>query len=148
MWLTVQQRLYQALTGPRPPAGPPYVSQTNFGSLRSGPASRHPEGQNTVTSFRVSSKDRTTAEEVHYKGWSFRLADWVHAYNSDDPSKPVMGQVFKAYISDEPGRKGEPGITVCWYYRPEQTVHPAHRQFWENEVFKTSKPPCSPGVLH
>ena len=81
---------------------------------------------------------------MHYKGWSFRLADWVHAYNSDDPSKPVMGQVFKAYISDEPGRKGEPGITVCWYYRPEQTVHPAHRQFWENEVFKTSKSrkPC------
>jgi chromatin structure-remodeling complex subunit RSC1/2 len=34
--------------------------------------------------------------------------------------------------------KGKPGLTVCWYYRPEQTVHPVHRIFWENEVFKTS----------
>ena len=36
-------------------------------------------------------------------------------------------------------RKGQPGVTACWYYRPEQTFHAAHRQFWENEVFKTSK---------
>ena len=26
---------------------------------------------------------------------------------------------------------------MCWYYRAEQTYHPPHRQFWENEVFKT-----------
>lgn len=35
-------------------------------------------------------------------------------------------------------KKGQPGLTVCWYNRPEQTIHPAHRQFWEGEVFKTS----------
>lgn len=53
-------------------------------------------------------------------------------------------------------RKGQPGITVSWYYRPEQvgalcpprlfeahsahcqTYHPANKQFWEGEVFKTS----------
>lgn len=55
-------------------------------------------------------------------------------------------------------RKGRPGITVCWYYRPEQvripadqywlvpddlyqTFHPPNRQFWEGEVFKTSESP-------
>lgn len=41
--------------------------------------------------------------------------------------------------------KGKPGLTVCWYYRPEQTVHPAHRLFWENEVFKTSTAPLLSG---
>lgn len=35
-------------------------------------------------------------------------------------------------------RMGQLGVTVCWYYRPEQTIHPPHRQFWEGEVFKTS----------
>lgn len=35
-------------------------------------------------------------------------------------------------------KKGRPGITVCWYFRPEQTFHPTMRQFWENEIFKTS----------
>jgi len=28
---------------------------------------------------------------------------------------------------------------VCWYYRPEQTVHKASRTFYENEVFKSGQ---------
>lgn len=28
-------------------------------------------------------------------------------------------------------------LSVCWYYRPEETVHPVQRTFYENEVFKT-----------
>ncbi|TFK71699.1 hypothetical protein BDN72DRAFT_957862 [Pluteus cervinus] len=91
-----------------------------------------------VTTFRVSSKDRTFVDELHYKGWSVKLADWVHLSNPDDPSRPVVGQVFRCWVSDEPSKKGQPGITVSWYYRPEQTWHPAERQFWEGEVFKTS----------
>lgn len=31
------------------------------------------------------------------------------------------------------------GITVCWYYRPEETFHSSQRVFWENEVFKSSE---------
>jgi chromatin structure-remodeling complex subunit RSC1/2 len=30
-------------------------------------------------------------------------------------------------------------INVCWYYRPEQTVHRSSRQFIENEVFKSGQ---------
>ncbi|KAJ3881339.1 hypothetical protein F5051DRAFT_397383 [Lentinula edodes] len=30
------------------------------------------------------------------------------------------------------------GITVCWYYRPEETFHSSQRVFWENEVFKSN----------
>ena len=32
---------------------------------------------------------------------------------------------------------GEKWINVCWYFRPEQTVHPSSRTFADNEVFKT-----------
>lgn len=139
------QRLYQALTSPSPPPGPPYVSSTNFASLRAGPGSARPlhtssdsEKLPAVTTFRVSSKDRTFVDEVSYRGWTVKLADWLHLSNPDDPSKPIIAQVFKCYVSDEPARKGQLGVTACWYYRPEQTFHPAQRQFWENEVFKTS----------
>ncbi|EMD41459.1 hypothetical protein CERSUDRAFT_110034 [Gelatoporia subvermispora B] len=140
----VLQRLYHALTSLNPPSGPPYTSTTNFASLRAGPGTAKPlhttdtEGVPGVTTFRVSTKDRTFVEEVHFKGWSVRLADWLHLSNPDDPSRPIIGQVFRCYISDETGKKGLPGVTVCWYYRPEQTFHPANRSFWEREVFKTS----------
>ncbi|KAI0271698.1 hypothetical protein BC834DRAFT_860890 [Gloeopeniophorella convolvens] len=138
------QRLYQALTSPSPLPGPPYVSSTNFASLRAGPGTARPlhssdsEKLPAVTTFRVSSKDRTFVDEVTYRGWSIKLADWLHLSNPDDPSKPIIAQVFKCYVSDEPAKKGQPGVTACWYYRPEQTFHPAQRQFWEGEVFKTS----------
>ncbi|KAH7925669.1 hypothetical protein BV22DRAFT_416009 [Leucogyrophana mollusca] len=137
------QRLYQALTSPSPPSGPPYTSATNFASIRAGPGTARPlhstdsEGVPGVTSFRVSTKDRTFVDEVNYKGWSIRLADWLHLSNPDDPSRPIIGQVFKCWVSEEPAKKGQHGLTICWYYRPEQTFHPAHQRFMEGEVFKT-----------
>ena len=103
------QRLYQALTSTSPPPGPPYVSSTNFASLRAGPGSARPlhtasdsEKLPAVTTFRVSSKDRTFVDEVTYRGWTVKLADWLHLSNPDDPSKPIIAQVFKCYVSDEP----------------------------------------------
>ncbi|KLO08183.1 hypothetical protein SCHPADRAFT_1001127 [Schizopora paradoxa] len=137
------QRLYQALLSPNPPTGPPYASQSNFASIPAGPGNAKPlhaaseEGGVAVTTFRVSNKDRHFVDEVHYRGWNIRLADWLHLSNPDDPSRPIIAQVFKCWISEEPARKGRPGVTVCWYYRPEQTFHPSNRQFWENEIFKT-----------
>ncbi|EIW86165.1 hypothetical protein CONPUDRAFT_140847 [Coniophora puteana RWD-64-598 SS2] len=148
------QRLYQALTSSSPPAGPPYTSSTNFAFVRAGPGNARPlhssgggggpsdggggnEGA-AVTTFRVTTKDRRFVEEVSYKGLSVRLADWLHVANPDDPSRPIVGQVFKCWVSEEASRKGQPGVTVCWYYRPEQTFHPASRRFMEKEVFKTS----------
>ncbi|KAG6849765.1 hypothetical protein H0H93_005447 [Arthromyces matolae] len=110
-----------------------------------------------VTTHRVLIKDRTFVDELHYKGWSLKLGDWVHLSNPDDPSRPIVAQVFRCWISDESyvfvysrtlrkcvdgrfisAKKGQPGLTVSWYYRPEQTFHPSNRIFWEGEVFKTS----------
>ncbi|KAF9466917.1 RSC complex protein [Collybia nuda] len=139
------QRLYQALVSSNPPPGPPYHTTTNFASLRAGPGTTKPvhhggegEGVAGVTTHRVLFKDRTFVDEVHYKGWTVKLADWLHLSNPDDPSRPIIGQVFRCWMSDEISKKGQPGLTVSWYYRPEQTFHPAHRTFWEGEVFKTS----------
>ncbi|KAF8907675.1 hypothetical protein CPB84DRAFT_1674763 [Gymnopilus junonius] len=137
------QRLYQDLTSPNPPA-PPYISSTNFASLRAGPGNVKPvhrsdsEGVPNVTTYRVLTRDRTFVEDLNYKGWKIKVADWVHLANPDDPSRPIIGHVFKCWVSDEVEKKGQPGITVAWYYRPEQTFHPANKQFWGGEVFKTS----------
>ncbi|KXN88583.1 Chromatin structure-remodeling complex subunit rsc1 [Leucoagaricus sp. SymC.cos] len=137
------QRLYQALTSANPPT-PPYVSTQNFAALRAGPGTTKPvhggdaDGVAGVTTHRVLSKDRKFVDEVHHKGWTLKLADWVHLSNPDDPSRPIIAQVFRCWISEEAAKAGQPGITVSWYYRPEQTFHPAERKFWEGEVFKTS----------
>lgn len=108
----VRQRLYQALTAPAPPPGPPYVSPTHFASIRAGPGTARPlhatgdDGVPGITTFRVSTKDRTFVDEVSYKGWAIRLADWLHLSNPDDPSRPIVGHVFKCWLSDEPWVSG------------------------------------------
>ncbi|TFK38725.1 RSC complex protein [Crucibulum laeve] len=150
------QRLYQALTSANPLLGPQHHSQTNFASLHAGPGNTKPvhgsdaEGVSGVTTHRVLTKDRTFVDEVHYKGWSVKLADWLHLSNPDDPGRPIIGQVFRCWVSDEFSKKGQRGVTVSWYFRPEQaaayeadcaaiqTYHPSNRKFWEGEVFKTS----------
>lgn len=102
------KRFYQALTSSNPPSGPPYKNTTNWASLPAGPGTAKPlnaaEGETSraVTTFRVSTKDRKFVEEVEYRGWKIRVADWLHLCNSDDPSKPIVGQVFKCYQLEEP----------------------------------------------
>ena len=106
--LTVPKRFYQALTSPNPPSGPPYKTTTNWASLPAGPGTAKPmnaaEGETSraVTTFRVSTKDRKFVEEVEYRGWKIRVGDWLHLCNPDDPSKPIVGQVFKCYQLEEP----------------------------------------------
>ncbi|EEB91820.1 hypothetical protein MPER_09761, partial [Moniliophthora perniciosa FA553] len=124
--------------------GPPYGSTTNFASLKAGPGNVKPvhgdgEGVAGVTNHRVLTRDKTMVDEVHYKGWTIKLADWLHLSNPDEPSRPIIAQVFRCWISEEESKKGQVGVTVSWYYRPEQTYHPANRIFWEKEVFKTSR---------
>lgn len=91
-----------------PPPGPPYHTSTNFAACRAGPGNVKPvhggdaPGVAGVTTHRVLSKDRTFMDEVHYKGWTLKLGDWVHLSNPDDPSRPIVAQVFRTWVSDEP----------------------------------------------
>ncbi|KAG5651101.1 hypothetical protein H0H81_009857 [Sphagnurus paluster] len=114
------QRFYQALTSSNPPPGPPYHTTTNFAAVRAGPGCVKPvhggdiaEGVSGVTTHRVLTKDRTFVDQVHYKGWTVKLADWVHLSNPDDPSRPITfhppsrlfweGEVFKtSHFADHP----------------------------------------------
>ncbi|TFL01460.1 hypothetical protein BDV98DRAFT_530258 [Pterulicium gracile] len=135
------QRLYNSLTSSTPPPGPPYTSHTNFASFRAGPGASNLTSDG-ITLTRVTAKDRNFVESLDYKGWTLRLADWVHLSNPDDPGRPIIGQIFRCWVGTavDTGapKKDQRGITVVWYYRPEQTFHTADRLFWENEVFKTS----------
>ncbi|RPD58486.1 hypothetical protein L227DRAFT_594371 [Lentinus tigrinus ALCF2SS1-6] len=143
--VVVLQRFYHALTSPNPPVSP-YTSSTKFAALPAGPgratslSAPPPEGVTgpALTTMRISLRDKKLLDEVQYKGWTIRIADWLHLSNPDDSSRPIIGHVFKCFVSEEAQRKGQVGVSVCWYFRPEQTFHPADRQFFEKEVFKSS----------
>ncbi|EJD55042.1 hypothetical protein AURDEDRAFT_155279 [Auricularia subglabra TFB-10046 SS5] len=137
--LLLCQRLYQELVAT--------VSQTipstssNFASIPTGPLSapttQLPDNPHLgELSHKVATEGRVDLDGCPYRGSTLRVGDWVHVMNPDDPSKPIVGQVWKAFTRQD--RPGELFLTLCWYYRPEQTFHPPHRQFWENEVFKTA----------
>jgi chromatin structure-remodeling complex subunit RSC1/2 len=146
----VLQRLYNALTAPYPleVSGVPQ-SSTLFASLPAGPGnarSMHETNQELkagaadvgygVTTFRVGTKDRIFTSEARHKGQAYRVGDFVHLINPDDATRPIVGQIFKTFVPTKGHRTHH--VTVCWYYRPEQTVHTQDRMFYEREVFKTS----------
>lgn len=64
-----------------------------------------------------------------------RSGDWVHLYNSNDPMKPIVAQIYRVWQD----KAGKQWINACWYYRPEQTVHRATKHFHKNEVMKTGQ---------
>ncbi|WVR08684.1 hypothetical protein IAU60_005742 [Kwoniella sp. DSM 27419] len=144
----VLQRLYNALTAvypmPVPGSGAPDPSPTLFASLPAGPGNARSLHETTqelkagaaeeqvghgITTFRVGSKDRYFTEEARHKG------DFVHLINPDDATRPIVGQIFKTFVPSKGYRTHH--VTVCWYYRPEQTIHTPDRRFFEREVFKT-----------
>ncbi|KAL7420864.1 hypothetical protein Q5752_004818 [Cryptotrichosporon argae] len=137
------QRLYNALTAPYPltlpPTGVPAPSRNAFSSLPAGPGrARHvydePMG---VTTGRVDLAERTITAEARLKGVSYKVGDWVHLVNPDDASKPIVGQIWKTFVPNKGYATHH--VTVCWYFRPEQTIHPAEQRFFEREVFKSTR---------
>ncbi|KDN50827.1 hypothetical protein K437DRAFT_267210 [Tilletiaria anomala UBC 951] len=118
------------------PVGPGYATQPPPGFGEGMGAELLPSTTaQAVLASRISARDKVLYEHAVFKGHTFRAGDWVHMINPSEPAKPIIGQVFKAFQRhDQPGQYH---LTVCWYYRPEDTVHPPSRQFFENEVFKT-----------
>ncbi|KAG6902000.1 hypothetical protein C0995_005800 [Termitomyces sp. Mi166 len=93
--------LLQALLSANPPPGPPYHTTTNFAACRAGPGNVKPvhgggdaPGVAGVTTHRVLSKDRTFSDEVHYKGWTLKLGDWVHlSHFADHPVEDIIEKI-------------------------------------------------------
>ncbi|KAB5533568.1 hypothetical protein GE09DRAFT_1144321 [Coniochaeta sp. 2T2.1] len=72
---------------------------------------------------------------IEYKGEVWKVGDWVHINNPNDPRKPIVAQIYRTWQD----REGHKWVNACWYYRPEQTVHHYEKHFYENEVAKTGQ---------
>ncbi|OTA37311.1 hypothetical protein BTJ68_03042 [Hortaea werneckii EXF-2000] len=68
-------------------------------------------------------------------GELYRVGDWVHIQNPNDLTKPIPAQIYRTYKNPN----GQSMVNVCWYYRPEQTVHRFDKHFFPNEVVKTGR---------
>lgn len=92
------------------------------------------ERQKPDDAFRDEHK-RLAVPGVQHLGQVWRAGDWVLLRNANDPSKPIVAQIFRMWL-DEYNRAW---VNACWYYRPEQTVHRFDKHFYENEVVKTEQ---------
>ena len=70
-----------------------------------------------------------------HNGELYKVGDWVHIQNPNDLTKPIPTQIYRTYKDP----KGENRVNVCWYYRPEQTVHRFDKHFFANEIVKTGR---------
>jgi chromatin structure-remodeling complex subunit RSC1/2 len=72
---------------------------------------------------------------VYHNGEHYKVGDWIHLHNANDLTKPIPAQIYRIFRSAE----GKPTVNVCWYYRPEQTIHRYDKHFFPNEVVKTGR---------
>ncbi|KAF4549716.1 Chromatin structure-remodeling complex subunit RSC1-like protein [Elsinoe fawcettii] len=74
-------------------------------------------------------------EGILHNGELYKVGDWVLIQNVNDLTKPIPSQIYRTYQDAQGGK----WVNVCWYYRPEQTVHRFDKHFLENEVVKTGQ---------
>lgn len=73
--------------------------------------------------------------QIIFENRTYKVGSWVLVKNFNDPSRPTPAQIFRIWQNES----GEIWMNVCWYYRPEWTVHRMDRLFLENEVVKSSQ---------
>lgn len=104
----ILQRLYQGLTSSA--AAAKLLNKTaphNFASIPAGPGVAQPlhsatsTSETAVTTYRIQNKDRTFHEEAVFKGTAYRSGDYVHVMNPNDPTRPIIAQVFKCWKPDQ-----------------------------------------------
>ena len=72
---------------------------------------------------------------ILHNGELYKVGDWIHLQNPNDLTKPIPAQIYRTYKDPS----GQSMINVCWYYRPEQTVHRFDKHFFTNEIVKTGR---------
>lgn len=72
---------------------------------------------------------------ILHNGELYKAGDWIHIQNINDLTKPIPAQIYRTYKNPN----GQNMVNVCWYYRPEQTVHRFDKHFLTNEVVKTGR---------
>lgn len=89
----------------------------------------------------ISTKTGGTGEakeltKFTHKKVGYSVGDYCYLDDGEEESgKPLIAQIHR--ISQRSG--AQPSLYVNWYLRPEQTVHPASRKFYRNEVFKSDQ---------
>ncbi|KAL1889603.1 hypothetical protein Cpir12675_005725 [Ceratocystis pirilliformis] len=78
---------------------------------------------------------RLPLTEAMHNNATWRVGDWVHIHNPNEPTKPIVAQIFRMWMNNDK----QTWINVCWYYRPEQTVHRYDKMFYPREVVKTGQ---------
>jgi hypothetical protein len=86
-------------------SNPPSTEETvvNATSGSSNPGSTQSQNlrfppKDSVTTFRIPSKDRDFTEKAVYKGCAYQIGDYVHLINPDDASRPIVGHIFRTFI--------------------------------------------------
>lgn len=100
-----------------------------FHYLVDGNLTENPEG---TLAYDVIPKGRAQIDYLVVKGIQYKPGDFIHLFNPEDMSRPLIGQIWNCWRKD-----GSDSLTVCWYLRPEQTVHSPDHPFYENEVVKS-----------
>ncbi|GAA5821514.1 hypothetical protein JCM10212_000922 [Sporobolomyces blumeae] len=134
--LIVLQRLYQEMTKCGADVSDPDVALAvgnGPGNIKREDGPEHDAKIGRPTT-RPTIKDKVLLDSINFKGHVLKVGDWVYLCNSQNPGKPIIAQVWQTYKRTDSAQRC---LSVCWYYRPEETIHPASRQFYENEVFKT-----------
>ncbi|TKA63637.1 hypothetical protein B0A55_11096 [Friedmanniomyces simplex] len=72
---------------------------------------------------------------ILHNGELYKVGDWIHIQNPNDLTKPIPAQIYRTYKASN----SQSMVNVCWYYRPEQTVHRFDKHFYPNEVVKTGR---------
>ncbi|ORY84391.1 Bromodomain-containing protein [Protomyces lactucae-debilis] len=78
---------------------------------------------------------RRMLESVQSNGHTYALGDWILVTNPNDKDVPCVAQVHQCFQVEADQSFG---LHVCWFFRPEQTIHRSDRLFYDNEVFKTN----------
>ncbi|KAG0680703.1 hypothetical protein C6P40_004707 [Pichia californica] len=78
---------------------------------------------------------RLPLSQVVFNGKTYKVGSWILVNNPNDPTRPTVAQIFRLWQMES----GDLCMNVCWYYRPEWTVHRVDRLFLDNEVMKTGQ---------
>lgn len=77
---------------------------------------------------------RTPLPYVVHNGRTYKVGNWILVRNPNDEADPIVGQIFRLWQEGSHSK-----MNVCWYYKPEWTVHRYDRLFLDNEVVKTGQ---------
>ncbi|KEI38231.1 uncharacterized protein L969DRAFT_88668 [Mixia osmundae IAM 14324] len=129
------QRIYQDLSRGDGTSRPISYEPADLATLPVAPGTSREVMQAAENGNKVLYKDRQGLHGINYKGNTYAAGEWVLLHNPLYSHLPIVAQIFKMFVDRRSSRRV---LELCYYYRPEETVHAPNRVFLADEVFKTS----------